>query len=406
MNSEILNFYESIFNLSRHSPQKDAYLPYHGGQLLIVQNPTSVRYILGENLANYPRRYDWFRQCIGISRFTENPPKWQGLKKVSQPFLNNFNKSELLQTVKNVVNEYREQLCEPSEILNEPLIRTMAIDIFCRNFFGFSIQNLKINFALITELLALSVQYAFIKPGEISGRINKEAYQRIFELKREMLEGFKELRDPKYHKSLFIQEILKAEKEGILFFEQELMFLFSVGIETTVHSLGWTLYILAQYPELQQSIKHEMKGKIASSSSCADYDDLVEINNVLDWSLKRYPPTPCITRESQSDDKIGDFVIQPSEVVMISLVGMLYDPNDDMEQWIMDKKHQIKHNLAFSYGQRICGGKQYATVELVYLLAAILQEFDIVLLRDDPIIFHWYSQLNRLGGHPIQLQKC
>lgn len=405
MTNNISSFYESLFNLSRELPQRDAYLPYQGGQVLIIQNPESAKYILGANIANYPKHYDWFRQCIGISRFTENPPKWQPLKRVSQPFLNGFDRSLLLTIVREVVHEYKEQLNLEAEIYDEALVRKMTIDIFCRNFFGFSIEHLSLNFSAITELLALAVEHAFIKPGEVSGSVKKEVYQRIFKLKTEMLRDFKEFRDPKYHKSEFIQAILKAEQEGILIFEQELMFTFSVGIETTVHSLGWMLYLLAKHPDLQQTIKSEIAEKITENSPFEDYLNLVEVNNLIDWSLKRYPPTPCISRMAINADQVGDISIAENEAVVISLIGMLYDPNEDIEKWMLDRKQQLKHNLSFGYGQRICGGKQYATIELVYLVTTLMQEFDCILKKDEEIIFHWYAQLNRLGGHPIQLKK-
>lgn len=411
MKHSIAGFYQEIFNLSRHSPQQDAYLPYQDGQLLIVQNPESAKHILGKNLHNYPKRYDWFRQCIGISRFTENSPKWQNLKRVSQPFFNGFDKTLLLSTINDVMVEYRSRLIsdkkqdqdQRQDTFNEPLIREMATDIFCRTFFDFKVTDLSLNFESITELLSLALQHAFIKPGELPGSMDTAVYQRIFTLRKEMLKGFKQLRDPQFHKSPFIQEIFKADQAGELFFEHELMFIFSIGIETTVHSLGWILYILAKHPELQHAIKKEISTNITTNSSHEDYANLKEVSNIIDWALRRYPPTPCISREALAADQIGDFKVQEGEAVIISILGLLYNPEDDIEKWLLNRHNDLNHNLAFGYGQRICGGKQYATVELIYLVTALLQNFDCELVKDEPVVFHWYAQLNRLGGHPIRL---
>lgn len=396
------NFYQRMYELSRNSPQIDAHIPYSQGSLLVIQNPESACYILGKNIQNYRKRYDWFRQCIGVSRFTENIPEWNDLKKVTQRHFNQFDNTVLLKNVLVTMAQFTPAILQG---VDELLLRDIALEIFSQTFLGYGAKELDLNFDSITELLEIALDHAFITPGDLTGARKREIYLRIFDLRQTMLKNLQRLRDPIFHKSPLLKAIYEADQKRELIFEHELMFIFSVGIETTVHSVGWILLTLAKHPSIQDQLFQEIQNTITSDSSAEDYLNLSSTRNLIDWCLRRYPPTPCISREAIYADQIGKFSITPHEPIVISLLGVLYDPSDTLESAMTSDEDTLRRNLAFGHGQRICGGKQYATNELIYLITTFIQRFEITLTSDAPIEFEWNAQLKQKGGHPIKLLK-
>ncbi len=402
------DFYADLFKVSREQPQQDVYLHTGFGEVLIAQNPLSIEHILRHNVANYPKRYDWFRQSIGISRFTENPPLWQELKQITQPFLNDFDKNRLVAEAKAVVDENMMALqattINAQTRLNESVLRHLAIDIFCRTFFDFRLETIDFNFDLFKDLLEISTQYAFVPRGKIRELLGQEGLQDLYRLRVQILQGLGQFRDTKYQGSDLMQRIAQADAEGKVILEHEMLMLFSIGIETTVHTLGWIVYVLSKYPDVQAQLRSEADEYTIDANGHAQYQNLLKIPCFIDWVLKQYPPTPCISREAIHADTIGKLKVAEKEAVILSLMGMMYDPEETLEKALSQDNMDLQRNMAFGSGQRICGGKHYATLELVVLVAEFLKRFNITLLLDEDVVFHWNAQLNREGGHPVVLQ--
>jgi cytochrome P450 len=180
-------------------------------------------------------------------------------------------------------------------------------------------------------------------------------------------------------------------------YDNVMTFIFA-GHETTANALAWTLYLLSQFPEADARVAEEV------AVANGDIDQLHYTRMVLEESLRLYPPAPFISRDSVAADKVGPVEIRAGTSVLISpwIVhrhrGLWRDPDYfDPERFAPGKREAI-HRFAyipFGAGPRICIGMGFAMQEALIVLAAILKDWRLSLVRDHPV-----SPLARLTLRP------
>ncbi|KAJ3618441.1 hypothetical protein MTP99_006436 [Tenebrio molitor] len=102
---------------------------------------------------------------------------------------------------------------------------------------------------------------------------------------------------------------------------------FLAGFEGSATTMTFALYELAKNQEIQKKVRHEMETVLARHDGKITYDSVQEmkyLNQVLDETLRKYPPIPFITRECVKDYKIPDqdIIIEKGTRVVVSIFGI------------------------------------------------------------------------------------
>ena len=88
------------------------------------------------------------------------------------------------------------------------------------------------------------------------------------------------------------------------------------GHETTANALGWTLFLLAAQPELQEELAAEAQAALSDGQ-----DDVAErtprLRLFLSESLRLYPPVPRFDRQAIGHDRLGEHGVEPGDIVSI-----------------------------------------------------------------------------------------
>lgn len=163
----------------------------------------------------------------------------------------------------------------------------------------------------------------------------------------------------------------------------EVMTLLLAGHETTANALAWTLYLLAQHPEVQEQLRDEVNALMSGG-----FPTLEEIKNlkfakmVFEESLRLYTPVAGISRKAIADDDLRGYKIK---------AGMNVEPC----QWVTHRhpdfwpeplkfkperfaEGQTRHPFAyfpFAGGPRECIGKHMAMMEGISIIASIVKNF-------------------------------
>ena len=158
---------------------------------------------------------------------------------------------------------------------------------------------------------------------------------------------------------------------------------FLAGHETSASALGWGLYLLALYPEVQERIADEA----AALSAVPEFSEMSRLKytrDVFREVLRLYPPVPMMVREARCPENFrGRRVAKGAQIVLspwhLHRHERIWDRPDDFdpERWsrVENRASARDGYLPFSAGARVCTGAGFAMVEGVLLLAMLARAF-------------------------------
>src|SRR6185437_2595600 len=180
------------------------------------------------------------------------------------------------------------------------------------------------------------------------------------------------------------------------------------GHETTANALTWTLYLLSAFPQTE--------ARVAAEIGAADGDParMPYTKQVLEESLRLYPPAPFISRDSIGPDTVGPIAIRGGTSVLISpwLIQRhraLWQAPDyfDPERFAPGRREAI-HRFAyipFGAGPRICIGMGFAMQEALIVLGQILKRYRLTLGPGHPVVPRGRLTLRPQFGLRMTLEK-
>jgi cytochrome P450 len=155
------------------------------------------------------------------------------------------------------------------------------------------------------------------------------------------------------------------------------------GHETTALTLAWALYLLAFDPAAQDRLRAEaaavLEGRAATG---ADVARLVYTRQVIDETLRLYPPAGFLSRTARKADTLCGREVRPGDTVMLPIYALhrhrlLWDRPDAFDPDRFAPGHQTPRYayLPFGDGPRICIGASFALTEAVIMLATLVARF-------------------------------
>lgn len=213
--------------------------------------------------------------------------------------------------------------------------------------------------------------------------------------------------------SLLLQ--LKDEEDGTQMtnkqLRDEVMTLFLAGHATTANALTWMWLLLSQHPNVVEKLQQELKTVLnGQTPTFADFPKLRYATQIIQESMRLYPPVWGISREVLQDCEIGGYHLRAGATVflnqwVIQRDSRFFDNPEkfDPDRWT-DKQLDRLTNYAyfpFGGGQRLCIGKDFAMMETVLLLATIASKFRLILQSDHPVVLH--ASLSLRPKHGIKM---
>ena len=171
----------------------------------------------------------------------------------------------------------------------------------------------------------------------------------------------------------------------------EIMTLIVAGHETTASALTWCWYCLALNPDIQNNLYHDVNMSLTNHDSASCIRRMSEINslqNVVNETLRLYPPGWLISRKAREKDQLGQYILENNADVLISLYA-LHRRSDlwkQPERFVPDR-FTVKSNFSnfafvpFSKGPRQCIGDRLALLEMKIHLYLIIQKFNLKMIN-------------------------
>ena len=168
----------------------------------------------------------------------------------------------------------------------------------------------------------------------------------------------------------------------------EVMTLVVAGHETTASVLNWTWWLLSRHEDAETRVVEELAraGDIAGERY-ADLARLPYTRQVIDESMRLYPPAWLLTRRSIGPDTLGGYRLPPRTDVFISPYLLhrhprhwarpdAFDPGNFSPE-LVEARHAFAY-IPFSAGPRHCIGQSLALYEMMLHLHCMMRRFRLV----------------------------
>jgi cytochrome P450 len=175
----------------------------------------------------------------------------------------------------------------------------------------------------------------------------------------------------------------------------EVVTLLLTAFDTTSTALTWTWYLLSQHPDAEAELRAEadrvLQGRMPTS---ADIDQLRFARMVFGESLRLFPPSYLIPRQTVEDFQVGDYLLPPGTIVLLSPYLIQRDPRFHPEPEKFNPHGWESHirginakyeYFPFSRGPRACIGEPFAWLMGVSVLASVIQHWHIEKADNQPL---------------------
>jgi len=158
--------------------------------------------------------------------------------------------------------------------------------------------------------------------------------------------------------------------------------LFAAAHLTTAHTLSWTLFLLAQHPEVMKKLQAELDSAVEGPIPAAgEPDRLTYMDKVIKESMRVLPASSYSQRIVAEQVMLGPLNLRQGTPIIFSQYIThhrpdLYEDPDNFrpERWDSINPSAYEY-LPFGAGPRMCIGAPLAMVELRTALTIILKRF-------------------------------
>ncbi len=393
-----------------------------------INHPDYVRQILTQAYPKYTKNtidYRVIARTLGNGLVTNDGPDWTRQRRLMQPVFS----SRTINAFDTTINELTAHLAtqwvgkRADEVvwLDHDMSR-ITFQVVVRTLFGADIDDIADE---MVNILAVVNQHplqfsAFMTLYPWLPLPSNRRFLRIKRRLEEIVDGLVAThREGDGSGNDIVDRLLAARDEETgegmseAQIRDEIITLMLAGHETSATALTWTFYLLAQQPDVEARLCEELTrvlgGRAAASS---DLPQLPYLKQVVQESMRLYPPVWGIARRCTEETEFGGYRIPRDAYIAITLYALhrhrdywpdpeRFDP-DRFDANRTESRHSYSY-LPFAAGPRACIGAGMAMLEVQLVLAQLLQRFRARPLAGHPIIPQAVVTLKTRYGMPVNI---
>lgn len=378
----------------------------------LVAHPDHVRHVLQDNARNYNKQTRGFavvRELLGQGLLTSEGDFWLRQRRLAQPAFHRQRlagfASTMVKATEDLVTALEGRIAsgqpfDVAEDLTHLTLRIAGLTLFGTDLGG---ESRAVGDALgrvqtfANERLTQLIPLPRALPFPSHRRFEKDAAT-LDRVVRSIIE--RRHREGGEHHDL-LQMLMDARDEDTgermsdTQLRDEVLTLLLAGHETTASTLAWTVMLLSQHPEVRQQLEAELAQVLAGRApTVEDLPRLALTRRVVDESLRLYPPAWIFSRAAIQDDVVGGYRIPKGGYVLIVPWVLHRHPKlwrnpevFDPDRFLPEHERERPRFTFFPFGggPRQCIGNQFALMELVLVLATLLQRVRLDLAPGHPL---------------------
>lgn len=370
-----------------------------GNSVIFSRDAGFAQYALQKNHRNYTKSPIQTRDLVkyvGRGLLTSEGELWQKQRKLIQPAFHKKQLVNLLETIQNAINIELQKIETNKPIDIFPVFNDLAFQTVVKSLFSSAVDQKEISkLQQITE----SAQQMLVKElrqpylgwwFKLSGKIEKHISE-TDEARAILKKLVNERRNSGKREDDLLDMLLEARYEDGSAMEEgqlidEILILFTAGHETTSNALTFTCELLARNPQIQEKLFSEVNEAKANSESLMDFiKNCPFTKNVIEESLRLYPPAYFIDRVNIEEDEFNGMKIPKNSSLLFSLLEIHTNSKywDDPKSFKPERFSDANANQFSAYyypfgaGPRMCIGNNFAMYEMVLAIAEIMLKFKI-----------------------------
>lgn len=374
-----------------------------GRHQYLVLHPEDVKHVLQENHRNYGRSpaFNVLKIFLGNGLLTSDGDFWRRQRRLAQPAFHRQKLAALAQTMIDETADWIDELAQldRSQPVNaSQSLMDVTMRIVCKTLFGSDVVGKLGGLSAALDTLQYQANQRMLSPIRFPMRWPTPAHLR-FRKAGILVDSFiygvinqrKRQSGDDHDDLLSMLQNAQDEETGEVMSDQQLrdecVTLFAAGHETTAVSMAWTLHLLTRHPDVLTRLQTEAQTVLGNARTPPPdaFRALPYTMQVVQESLRLYPPAWIMSRLALADDPIGPYTIPAGDTALVSPYLLHRDPAHwpNPDQFDPDRfapgaaeRHSYAY-LPFGGGPRLCIGNQFALMEMQILLSMLVRTFTI-----------------------------
>jgi cytochrome P450 len=355
------------------------FAPARGVYNYVIHHPDDIKRVMLSNHRNYTKGegMDRVKILLGNGIMTSEGEFWRRQRRMMQPSFH-----------RRVIDRFSDLLDEVNEKFADD-VSELTLEIVLRSIFGQDLARLEAHlganpFAVVAKETNRDLKFAF----------------RFRSLTKVVAEIIEHRRSTAQEHVDFLGMLMAtrdrdtgaamSDKEMI----DEVLTLIVAGHETTAAALTWTWYLTSQHPDVARRLEAEADGLPRRELELDAAESLTYTHQVIQESLRLYPPGWLLTRRTIDADELGGYSIAPRTDVFICPYLLHRHPAywSDPETFKPERfagadaaeRHRFSY-IPFAVGPRHCIGEGLALFEMLVHVHRMSQRFRLTRATDEPI---------------------
>ncbi len=386
----------------------------NGRLAYFINDPAEVRRILVRRHSRYVKGpgFERVKMLLGNGLIVSDRDVWRRSRTMIQPAFKVQNVHRLMQVMVQCT-ERRAAAWAQATAANELINVTeetseFALELILISIFGADYED---------KIMATGENpFAFLSRDS---KRDLSVVMKVRDLRKMLLKIIEERRDRGADEFDFLSMYMQAtDKSGMHFTDRELldelMTLIVAGFETSANTLNWVWYLIAGHPDVEARLVKEAQ-KFLPDVASVNADNAAAMTytqQVLEETLRLYPPVWLFTRRSSEDDELHEYDVPPGTNIYLSPYILHRSehiwPNPDAFEpgrfEIGDKPKRDRPYFPFSLGPRRCLGEYFSFLEMKVHIGLLLARFRLERVSNaDPVL---ELAINLRSKNDILLRPC
>lgn len=410
--------------------------PVMNKHMYVANSPDTVEHVLVRNNDNYQRKSPYMRKALepllGDGLFVSDGALWRERRRLEQPAF----QSGRLKSYGKVMTRVVDETCERwmgehvgKEVRVLPEMAWLTAEIISQAMFNYplGLQRARqivdgfADFQASVEQFDLSAFFGWSEwlPNIPQwGRVSRYA-RSIHVIVEDIISAGQQQNGAEDN---LLSQLLATQdaadpltRMNAVQIRNEAVVILMAGHETTANSLAWAIYLISQYPEVEQKLLEELRTVLDGRP--AEYEDLPRLEYtraIFEEAMRLYPPVPVLSREAQVEEVIRDRTV-PAGSIMLVIPWLLHRhenlwekphhfiPERFTREW-PSKQHKYAY-VPFSAGPRFCLGAAFGLMEATICLATLMQRFSLRLADGHRAGYECRLTLRPIEGLPMKVER-
>lgn len=396
-------------------------------QVIALNDPAYHQWVLKDNWTNYPKgkAFEKMDPLMGKGLLMAENEFWRQNRSIVQPAfrLNKMNEyfSEIKESANNLFISW--ELNRKINFHQEMMSFTLSVISKSLFHIDQGKESHQISEAIHDFMAGMEEHIFYFLPFQkhLPTKINRKFKKSVKYLDSVVYKIIRERRGDSKGKTDLVSMLINASNmhgaQGISdkYLRDEVMNFFVGGHETTANAITWCIFNILSHEQVLEKILEEIgRLNIHSELQLEDLEKCSYLDQVINESLRMFPPIWIISRETKEEDMIDGMVIPKGSIMVVSPYFLhhrediwpnphTFDPDRFVESEI--SKRPKNSFLPFGLGPRSCIGETLARMEIKTFLIMLLSSYRLKLDPEVPVVPYATITLRPKNGLYIQVME-